>query len=231
MPDPLAAGVVFGYLIIALTLGVIAGRQGDGDVNDFVAGERAFGPVVMYFVMGATIFSAFALLGMPQRVVGKGSDVFYIFAYGAVGFVPLFFFGPRVRRIGARLGFVTQAELVGQRFESSRVTLMMGTATLLAFLPYMVIQLKGAGIVMEAVTGWPRELGAAVVYAVVITYVIIGGVRGVGWTNVLQGIAMLVIVWGLGLGLVFALYGGLGPLFDQVAAEHQVRLRGADACA
>ena len=43
------------------------------DVHDFVAGDRAFGPVVMYFVMGATIFSAYALLGTPQRIVAKGS--------------------------------------------------------------------------------------------------------------------------------------------------------------
>lgn len=219
MADTLAATLVFGYLALALTLGVVAGRRGHGGVADFVAGERAFGPIVMYFVMGATIFSAYALLGTPQRVASKGTDVFYIFSYGAVGFVPLFFIGGRVRRIGAVEGFVTQAELVGARFDSRLVTGLMGGATMLAFMPYMVIQLKAAGIVMETVTGWPPALGAAVVYAVVMTYVIVGGVRGVGWTNVLQGIGMLVVVWSLGLGVPYALYGGITPLFDHVLAR------------
>ena len=90
---------------------------------------------------------------------------------------------------------------------------------MVAFLPYMVIQLKGAGVVMSAVTGWSPVVGATVVYAVVTTYVIIGGVRGVGWTNVLQGIAMLVVVWGLGLWIPERLYGGVGAMFDRVATE------------
>lgn len=211
--------LVFGYLAVALVVGVLAGRRGSGGVIDFVAGERAFGPVVMYFVMGATIFSAYALLGTPQRVVAKGSDVLYIFSYGAVGLVPLFFIGARVRRLGAREGFVTQAELVGARFDSRYVTGSMGAASVLAFVPYLLIQLKAAGIVMESVTGWPAHYGAALVYGVVTTYVIVGGVRGVGWTNVVQGVGMLVVTWVVGLGLPIALYGGIEGLFDRVVAE------------
>jgi SSS family solute:Na+ symporter len=211
--------VVFGYLAVALVIGVAAGRVGKGDVADYVAGERAFGPVVMYFVVGATIFSAYALLGTPQRVVAKGSDAFYIIAYGAVGFVPMFYFGAKVRRLGARFGFVTHAELVGARYDSRLITGLMGASTVLAFVPYLVIQLKGAGVVMAAVTGWSPMTGALVVYAVVVTYVIVGGVRGVAWTNVLQGAAMLVIVWWLGLWLPDKLFGGIGPMFDRVIAE------------
>jgi SSS family solute:Na+ symporter len=215
----LAAVVVVAYLLVTLAMGVVAGRRGRGDVTDFVAGERSFGPVVMYFVIGATIFSAFALLGTPRRVISHGSDVFYILAYGAVGLVPLFFFGARVRRIGAREGFVTQAELIGARFASPRVTALMGIASVVAFLPYLVIQLKGAGIVMHEVLGMRAELGAGLVYAVVLIYVLVGGVRGVGWTNVLQGIAMFIVVWGLGLWIPHALFGGVEPMFDRVLAE------------
>lgn len=215
----LAATIVFAYLAVALIVGVLAGRKGSGGTDDFVAGERAFGPVVMYFVIGATIFSAYALLGTPQRVVAKGSDAFYVLAYGSVGLVPLFFFGARVRRIGAREGFVTQAEMFGARYESPLVTVLMGAATVVAFVPYLVIQLKGAGVVMHAVTGWSESLGAAVVYAVVLVYVLVGGVRGVGWTNVIQGAAMLIVVWVIGLWLPTVLYGSVGAMFDRIVAE------------
>lgn len=225
MIDALPAVVVVGYLGVALAIGLLAGRRGKGGVADFVAGDRAFGPVVMYFVMGATIFSAYALLGTPERIVSKGSDAFYILGYGAVGFVPVFFFGARVRRLGARLDVVTQAELLGARFDSRAVTAMMGASTCLAFVPYMVIQLKGAGMVMNAVMGVSPTVGAAIVYGVVTLYVAIGGVRGVGWTNVLQGIAMLVVVWGLGLWIPERLYGGVSSMFDRVieqSPEHLV---------
>jgi len=208
---PLALAVVLAYLVLTVVLGIIAGRRGRGDTQDYVAGERSFGPLVMYFVVGATIFSAYALLGTPQRVVAKGSDVFYLLSYGAVGLVPLFFFGARVRRIGAREGFVTQAELVAARFESSRVSVMMGVASVVAFIPYLVIQLKGAGLVMHAVTGWSPLSGAALVY--------LGGVRGVGWTNVVQGVAMLIVVWVLGLWIPHVLFGSVPAMFDRVLAE------------
>ena len=217
---PLAAGVVFAYLLVALVVGVLAGRRGDGGTDDFVAGERAFGPVVMYFVMGATIFSAYALLGTPQRVVAKGSDAFYVLAFGSVGLVPLFFYGARVRRIGARERFVTQAELFAARFDSPGLSALMGGATLVAFLPYLVIQLKGAGLVMHAVTGWPEPLGAAIVYAVVLTYVLVGGARGVGWTNVIQGVVMLIAIWVIGLWLPTKLFGSVSGMFDQVIADY-----------
>ena len=224
MSEPFAAVVVFGYLAVALALGLIAGRKGAGGVTDFVAGDRAFGPVLMYFVMGATIFSAYALLGTPQRVVAKGSDMFYIFAFGSVGFVPLFFMGAKIRRIGARFGYVTQAEFVGARFESRWITGLMGIASVASFVPYLVIQMKGAGIVLEAVTGWSRLAGAACVYAVVVSYVVLGGVRGVGWTNVLQGIVMLVVVWTVGLAVPAAYFGGVEGLFDEIVARHPAHL-------
>ena len=218
--NTLAAGVVFSYLAVALVVGVLAGRKGSGGTDDFVAGERAFGPVVMYFVLGATIFSAYALLGTPERVFSKGSDAFYVLAFGSVGLVPLFFYGARVRRIGAREGFVTQAELLAARFESPALSVMIGLATIVAFVPYLVIQLKGAGIVMQAVTGWSMPAGAALVYAVVLLYVLIGGVRGVGWTNVIQGIVMLIVIWSFGLWLPTKLFGSISGMFDEVLAQH-----------
>lgn len=215
----LAPALVFGYLAASLAVGLLAGRGGGGGTADFVAGERSFGPFLMYFVMGAMIFSAYALLGTPQRIVTKGSDAFYALAYGAAAFVPVFFFGARVRRLGARLGLLTQAELFGARYASRPLATVMGAATLLAFIPYLAIQFKGAGVVMSAVLGWSPLVGAAVVYGVVAVYVIFGGMRGVGWTNVLQGVAMLAVVWWLGLWIPHALFGGVGPMFDRVIAE------------
>lgn len=209
--------MIFGYLAVVCVMGWLAGRRGSGDVTDYVAGERSFGPLVMYFVLGATMFSAYALVGTPQRVVSSGSDVLYVLAYGSVGLVPIFYVGARVRRLGARLGFVTQAELVGARFESSLVTGLMAAGALIAFLPYLIIQLKAASIVMMQVTGWESAtLSAGVVAAAVTFYVVRGGVRGVGWTNVLQGLAMLAIVWGIGLWIPIKLYGSVAGMFDQV---------------
>jgi SSS family solute:Na+ symporter len=41
---------------------------------------------------------------------------------------------------------------------------------------------------------------------------------GVGWTNTFQGVFMMVLAWGLGLYLPYKLYGGVGAMFEELAA-------------
>jgi SSS family solute:Na+ symporter len=113
----------------------------------------------MYFVMGAMVFSAYALLGTPQRVIAKGSDAFYALPTGRRRSCRSSSSAARVRRIGAREGLVTQAEFLGERYDSRLLTLVMGLASLLAFVPYIVIQFKGAGVVMQQVLGWHPLVG------------------------------------------------------------------------
>ena len=43
----MASALVFGYLALALALGIWAGRRGSGGSDDFITGERSFGPVLM----------------------------------------------------------------------------------------------------------------------------------------------------------------------------------------
>ena len=51
------------------------------------------------------------------------------------------------------------------------------------------------------------------------TYVFKSGVTGVGWMNTFQGILMMSLAWILGLYLPFKLYGGVTPMFEQLAAK------------
>ena len=110
--------------------------------------------------------------------------------------------------------------LVG-RFPSPGLSLLMALLTLAAFVPYITIQMRGAGIVMEAVTegAIPLWAGAAVAYGIVLVYVLTSGVSAIGWTNTLQGIFMLAIAWALGIYLPYRLYGGVGPMFERILAE------------
>jgi solute:Na+ symporter, SSS family len=80
---------------------------------------------------------------------------------------------------------------------------------------------RGAGLIVNIVSRdvVPIWAGAALVYAIVLAYVMRSGLMGVGWTNVLQGALMLAMAWALGLYLPAKLYGGVGAMFDRLAAE------------
>jgi solute:Na+ symporter, SSS family len=213
--------IIGGYLLLTLGVGLRAGRGRTQSVTGYVAGDRSFGLLVMYFVTGATVFSAFAFLGGPGWAYSRGAAAFYILSYGVLGIAPWYVLGPRAARLGRRLGFVTQAQLLVGRFPSRTLSALVALLSILAFIPYITLQMRGAGIVIEAVTegAVPLWAGAAVAYGIVLIYVLVSGVAAVGWTNTLQGIFMITIAWTLGLYLPWALYGGIGPMFEQILAE------------
>jgi SSS family solute:Na+ symporter len=211
--------VTAGYLVLSLLVGWISGRRASDTVTGYVAGDRGFGLLVMYFVTGAMMFSAFAFLGTPGWAYSRGAAAFYVFSYGLLGFAPWYFLGPMVARVGRVYGHVTQAELLSHRFQSTTLSVLIAIVSIVAFIPYIALQMKGAGIVFNAVTDGhvPIWLGALAAYAVVTLYVLKSGVLGVGWTNTFQGIFMLIIAWVLGLWLPNHLYGGVGAMFERIA--------------
>jgi SSS family solute:Na+ symporter len=217
----IVVGVSVLYLVVCLILGTLPGRKASKTAEGYVAGDRTLGLVVMYFITGATIFSAFAFLGGPGWAYSKGAAAFYILAYGTLGFVPFYFLGPRAARVGREYGFITQAEMVAARFDSRTIAILMAVISTVAFIPYLALQMKGAGYIVAAVTrgAVPEWMGAAIVYGIVALYVVRSGVLGVGWTNTFQGIFMMLLAWGLGLYLPFRLYGGVGEMFSRIAAE------------
>jgi SSS family solute:Na+ symporter len=217
----IALGVSVLYLGTSLVVGVLPGRKATGTAAGFVAGDRTLGLLVLYFITGATIFSSFAFLGAPGWAYSRGAAAFYILGYGALGFVPFYFLGPRAARLGRRYGFVTQAEMVAERFRLRGIALLMALISVAAFVPYLALQMKGAGYVLSAVSEGriPEALGSALVYGVVLIYVLRSGVLGVGWTNTFQGLFMMALAWGLGIYLPTRLYGGVGAMFEEIAVR------------
>jgi SSS family solute:Na+ symporter len=212
--------VVAAYLAVNLWVGIRAGTRSSDTVAGYVAGDRDFGTLVMYFVTGATMFSAFAFLGGPGWAFSRGAAAFYILAYGVLGVAPYFAIGPWAARLGRKHGYVTQAGLLAHRFQNKWVAVVAGIISVIAIVPYIALQMRGAGIVFEQVTDGHIKLwlGAAIAYGVVLTYVWKSGVMGVGWTNVFQGIFMITLAWTLGIYLPYKLYGGIAPMFEQLEA-------------
>lgn len=219
-PWIIVTAVTVGYLMVSLAVGLYSGRSASKGPEGYIAGDRTLGFLVLYFIMGASIFSAFAFLGGPGWAYSRGAAAFYILSYGTIGLIPWYAYGPRVAALGRRFGYVTQAELFAHRFKSRWLSAALAVITLVAFIPYLTLQMQGAGYVFNVVTEGrvPHWLGAAIAYGVVLIYVYASGVMGVGWTNTFQGVFMMALAWGLGLYLPYKLYGGVGAMFEELAA-------------
>jgi SSS family solute:Na+ symporter len=206
------------YLLISLLTGIIPSLRITKSVGGYVAGDRSMNLFVLYFVLGASIFSSFAFLGGPGWAYSRGAAAFYIIAYGVIGIVPLYFFGPRAWRLGKKYGYVTQAELLADRFDSTFLSVMLAILSVVVFIPYLTLQMVGAGYVLNVISEGliPFWAGAGVTYLIVLIYVYFSGVMGVGWSNAFQGMFMMVMAWVLGIYLPNTLYGGIGPMFEAI---------------
>ncbi len=199
-------------------MGIVPGLKVSHSTTGYVAGDRSMNVLILYFVLGASIFSSFAFLGGPGWAYSRGAAALYIIAYGAMGMVPFYFFGPKARALGEKYGFVTQAELLEDRYNSKLLSGLLAILTVVVLIPYLTLQMKGAGLVLNTISegAIPTWMGAGIAYFVVLIYVFYSGVMGVGWTNTFQGIFMLVIAWFLGIYLPEKMYGGIGPMFEQL---------------
>ncbi|MFV1884325.1 MAG: sodium:solute symporter family protein [Balneola sp.] len=206
------------YLLITLVMGIVPGLKVSHSTTGYVAGDRSMNVLILYFVLGASIFSSFAFLGGPGWAYSRGAAALYIIAYGAIGMVPFYFFGPKARALGEKYGFVTQAELLEDRYNSKLLSGLLAILTVVVLIPYLTLQMKGAGLVLNTISEGviPVWLGAGIAYFVVLIYVFFSGVMGVGWTNTFQGVFMLVIAWFLGIYLPEKMYGGIGQMFEQL---------------
>ncbi len=210
--------IIFIYLFFVLFLGSFASWGQKSSVVEYIAASRSLGFFVMYFLMGGAIFSAFAFLGGPGWAYSKGAAAFYMLGFSATGMVPWWVWGTKTHRAGIKFGYVTQAQLFSNRFQSKWLSVIMAVVSFLAFVQYIGLQMKASGYIFEIASNGriPFWGGALIAYLVVLAYVFFSGVRGVAWTHVFQGMFMIIIAWSLGIYLVFHLYGSPTEMFQKI---------------
>jgi SSS family solute:Na+ symporter len=209
--------VVLTYLVGMLVLGALARRKRGGAQEFFLAG-RSLRTFVLLGTMAATNFSAFTVVGFSGAGYRMGFAFYPVMAY-ATGLMALTFIliGIPAFRIGRELGLITPAELIEARFGSPGLGVVFAAVQGLFTLPYLALQPLAAGYVLESLLGVPHALGAGVVTAVIVCYVLAGGMRSVAWTDVVQGFIMLAAL-AAGLAVVVHALGGWGAATTRLAA-------------
>lgn len=217
----IVVGVTLVYLAMVLALGLSARGQSSSSLEGYVAGGRHVGVVILFFILGAEIFSAFAFLGTPGWAYQHGAPAFYILAYLSLVPITIWVLGPRVAKLGRERGYLTQGDMIADHYQSKSLGMLAGIIGVAALVPYLTIQIAGAGLLFKAATGGvvPFWLGGLLAFVVVSAYVFCSGLSGIGWTNLLQGLMMIGIAWFLGLSVAGRLYGGVGEMFSQLQQQ------------
>ena len=219
----IALVAISAYLVLAFIIGIMAGRgRSFFSLSEYAVGDRSFNLFIMWFLMGGTIFSAFAFLGGPGWAFSKGAASFYILVYCTLGLMPWYVIGPKISKLGKKNNYITMGDFLGDRFQSRLLTILVGVVAILAFIPYLTLQIKGMAYIFNVLTygNIPIWLGALFSFGIVVIYVATSGVRGAAWSDVFQAILMLTIAWVLGLYFVNSLHDGIGDMFGKIVQQN-----------
>ncbi|MDX1394324.1 MAG: sodium:solute symporter family protein [Gemmatimonadota bacterium] len=194
------------YVVVQLAIGVILSRRVKTEEDYLVAG-RSLGPLLVTFTVFATWFGAETLVGAAGAVYADGmaggsADPFgygiCILLTGLLFAVPLW-----------RLRLTTIGDLYRRRYgitvERIAVVLFVPGSFLWA-----AAQIRAFGQVLSAASGLEVEAAIAIAAATAIIYTILGGLLADAWTDLIQGIALIV-----GLAVLFVAVlsvEGLGPV-------------------
>ena len=209
----LSLGIVGAYMLVALSVGVVAYRLTDRSAEDYYLASRTLGTVVLLFTTFATLLSAFTFFGGPNLAFAAGPEWILVMGLmdGIIFAVLWYVLGYKQWLVGKRHGYVTLGEMLGDRFGSTPLRVIVAGVSLVWLFPYVMLQQKGAGQAIVGLTDGavPFWVGAGGITLFMILYVTVSGMRGVAWTDTLQGLFMLSLVW-IAVAWVLSAVGGAG---------------------
>ena len=216
MTDLMWIPLLFVVAMIAATvgLGVMATRQSKTASDFFVAG-RSVSVFWNASAISGEYLSAASFLGIAGLVMKNGYDALWYPVCYATGylFLLLFIAGP-LRRFGA----YTIPDFAEGRFDSPLFRKIAVTFVLFIGFFYTMPQMKGAGITIGALLGWPYWAGIAVVGCVITFNVALGGMKGITLVQALQYWAKIFAISAPVFILIF-LYGGYSGTLARFAQE------------
>ncbi|MEM6454635.1 MAG: sodium:solute symporter family protein [Acidobacteriota bacterium] len=229
---PLDWFIIFGYLGLALGVGVFFSRRAGRSIDDYFVAGRSLPWWIGGLTMVASAFAIDTPLGITGMVASEGiQGVWYAWSFvlGGAGTLGAFIFASLLRRSEV----ITTAELVELRYSgrsAAMLRLFKGVyfGVLLNAVTLGAI-IKAVWTVTDVVLGWNPHLTLGVILVVTLGYTALSGMWGIAATDFLQfflGLAGLIVL------LTYALndVGGIGSLVEGFRerygdAEAERRLR------
>ncbi|HDN25809.1 MAG TPA: sodium/proline symporter PutP [Thioploca sp.] len=214
------------YLIGVMILGIIAYRQ-THNLADYVLGGRRLGSFVTALSAGASDMSGWLLLGLPGALYASGLNQVWI-AVGLIlgAYLNWLFVAGRLRVYTEKANnALTLPDFFHHRFQdhSNLLRIISALVILLFFTFYTSSGLVSGARLFENSFGLNYITALWIGAAVIMAYTFIGGFLAVSWTDVLQGILMLLALIIVPIVTIYEI-GGWGTVTTRISQIDPTRL-------
>ncbi len=213
------------FVIVTLVIVIRASRTNTDATEFFTAGHAFSGPQNGVAIAGDYL-SAASFLGIAGAIAVYGYDGFlYSIGFLVAWLVALLLVAELLRNTGK----FTMADVLSFRLKQKPVRLAAATSTMAVSLFYLLAQMAGAGglvaLLLDINDRFAQSVVIAVVGLLMIVYVLVGGMKGTTWVQIIKAVLLIAGAAFMTL-LVLAKFGGN---FSEMLGSAQEMVRDATA--
>jgi cation/acetate symporter len=199
-----------GFVILTLFITKWAAAK-TKSAADFYTGGGGITGFQNGLAIAGDYMSAASFLGISAAVMATGYDGL-IYSIGfLVGWpVITFLMAERLRNLGK----FTFADVAGYRFQQKPIRIFAASGTLVVVAFYLIAQMVGAGALIKLLFGLDYWLAVVIVGALMMVYVLFGGMTATTWVQIIKACLLLAGV----TFMAFMVMSNYGFSFEQLFA-------------
>lgn len=218
MPETTLEGTIFGpaglvfiglYLASLLGIGWAANRsRKENSLKDYYLAGSSLGSISLFFTLYATQYSGNTLFAIPGNAYRNGFIGLSVAAAVMSVVLVYFTFAGRLNVLAKKHDFVSVGDFIKWRYDSKALLIAVNSIAVITLVSYALGNFKAVGLLLETASGGaiPFAAGIAILGLIMAIYESLGGLRGVVWTDIIQGSLLFV-----GCLLLFFAVLSLGP--------------------
>ncbi|MEU7767083.1 cation acetate symporter [Nocardia sp. NPDC049190] len=205
--NPVANIAIFAVFVAITMVVVIRASRKNATAADYFTGGRGFSGPQNGIAIAGDYLSAASFLGIAGAIAVYGYDGFlYSIGFLVAWLVALLLVAEMLRNTGK----FTMADVLSFRLKEGPVRTAAALSTLTVSLFYLLAQMAGAGGLVALLLDISDKTGQSIVIAVVgvlmIVYVLVGGMKGTTWVQIIKAV-LLIVGAALMTMMVFAKFG------------------------
>lgn len=181
--------IIFFIAFVVFTLGItyFSNKKSQSANNFYTAGGNITGLQNGTAIAG-DYMSAASFLGITALVFSSGFDGLIYSVGWLVGWpIVLFLIAEKFRNLGK----FTFADIVAYRLKARPIRIISAISALAVIVFYLIAQMVGAGQLIQMLFGLPYTAAVVIVGALMICYVVFGGMHATTWVQIIKACLLL----------------------------------------
>lgn len=222
-----------GLFVLFIVLGFYGKywRRGDlNNVHEWSLAGRKLGTALVFFLIGADIYTAYTFVAIPSGVFAKGSLYFFAIPYVALTFGIALVTMPRLWSLSREKGYITASDFAKDRFSSKALSILIAITGIISLLPYIALQIVGMQSVLTVMlsgtanSNTVEEISLLTAFVTLAAFTYTSGLRGATLTAVFKDILIWITVIALIVVVPLSIVGGFGTAFKDVKKQSYITL-------